>query len=59
MGAWPDDVPALGQADEDGGSVFAPGDRWHLTARERNRLLSDRRTTDPGRVRVVSGGVCV
>ncbi|MFE7418249.1 Imm63 family immunity protein [Rhodococcus sp. NPDC057529] len=49
MGARPADLPALGQAHEDAVPFCwtAPRGGWHLTVRERDRVLSDRHTTDP------------
>lgn len=49
LGALPEDMPALGQAHEDGLPFCwsGPGGGWHLTVRERDRLVSDRHTTDP------------
>lgn len=50
MGALPEDMPALGQAHEDALPFCwsAPeGGGWHLTVCEKDRLLSDRHTTDP------------
>lgn len=49
MGALPEDMPALGHAHEDALPFCwsAPEGGWHLTVRERDRLLSDRHTTDP------------
>jgi hypothetical protein len=49
LGARPEDMPALGQAREDALPFCwsAPEGGWHLTVRERDRLVSDRHTTDP------------
>ena len=49
LGARPEDMPALGQAHEDALPFCwtAPEGGWHLTVRERDRLVSDRHTTDP------------
>ncbi|BAH51912.1 Imm63 family immunity protein [Rhodococcus opacus] len=49
LGARPEDLPALGQAHEDAVPFCwtAPAGGWHLTVRERDRLLSDRHTTGP------------
>ncbi|MFF0815728.1 Imm63 family immunity protein [Rhodococcus sp. NPDC003318] len=49
LGALPEDLPALGQATEDALPFCwsAPEGGWHLTVRERDRLLSDRFTDDP------------
>ncbi|GAA4484829.1 hypothetical protein GCM10023094_38790 [Rhodococcus olei] len=48
LGALPEDLPALGQAHEDARPFCwgTPEGGWHLTVRERDRVLSDRHTAE-------------
>ncbi|AZG48831.1 Imm63 family immunity protein [Gordonia insulae] len=48
IGALPQDLPVLGSVRGDSTPYCLRGpDGWHLTARERDRILSDRSTADP------------
>lgn len=49
MNAQPTDLPALGRVHEDAFPFCwnAPEAGWHLTVQERDKVLSDRHTTDP------------
>ncbi|WP_068274365.1 Imm63 family immunity protein [Aldersonia kunmingensis] len=48
LGARPGDVPTLGYSRADGTpSCWRATDGWHLSVNERDRVMSDRHTTDP------------
>ncbi|GAA3693476.1 Imm63 family immunity protein [Gordonia hankookensis] len=48
LGARPEDLPVLGSVRGESTPYCVRGpDGWHLTARERDRILSDRSTPDP------------